>query len=117
MYDPPENSTFSKKLDYNILELIESDVIKYSEKRKIFLVGDFNARTATENDFIQLDSDKHIPLYNNYVSDQNLLPSDNQDKILNTRVRQLLQLCISSEGTPLYIPPLTYIVNKKIINK
>lgn len=85
LYDPPENSTFSKKLDYNILELIESDVIKYSEKRKIFLTGDFNARTATENDFIQLDSDKHIPLYNNYVSDQNLLPRDNQDKILNTR--------------------------------
>jgi hypothetical protein len=94
LYDHPENSTFSKKLDYSILELIESDVIKYSEKGKIFLVGDFSARTATENDFIQFDSDEHIPLYNNYVSDQNLLPRDNRDKILSTRGRQLFQLCI-----------------------
>ena len=60
LYDHPDNSTFSKKLDYSILELIESDVIKYSEKGKIFLAGDFSARTATENDFIQFDCDKHI---------------------------------------------------------
>jgi len=62
IYDPPEGTSFTKKLNYNILELVENDVIKYSEKGHIILAGDLNARTSNDLDFINMDSDKHLPL-------------------------------------------------------
>ena len=96
IYDPPENSSFTKKLNYDILELVENDIVKYSEKGKIILAGDLNGRISSENDYISLDSDKHIPMFESYVCDSNLVPRKSQDNILNTRGRQILNLCISA---------------------
>ena len=41
----PEYSSFSKIINYYILELFETDVLKYSQLGKTILAGDLNART------------------------------------------------------------------------
>lgn len=41
----PEYSSFSKIINYDILELVETDVLKYSQLGKIILAGDLNVRT------------------------------------------------------------------------
>ena len=92
-YIPPGNSSFSKKLDYDILELIENDIVKYSQLGHILLAGDLISRISQENDFIISDSDKHIPLYSDYKFDSVSLTRLNKDKIINTRGKQLLAMC------------------------
>ncbi|CAG2241908.1 unnamed protein product [Mytilus edulis] len=96
VYNPPENSSYYRKLNYNILEMIENDIVKYSQSGKIMIAGDLNARTACEIDHIQMDSDKHIPLFDNYKCDSSLIQRKSKDSSINTRGRQLLSLCISS---------------------
>lgn len=96
VYDPPENSSFTKRIDYDILDLIEQNILKFSQKGKIIIAGDLNSRIGEELDFILSDSDKHLPLYDSYKYDENLVIKTSSDKILNSRGRQLLSLCISS---------------------
>ncbi|CAC5361372.1 unnamed protein product [Mytilus coruscus] len=43
-----------------------------------------------------MDSDKHIPLFDNYKCDSSLIQRKSKDSSINTRGRQLLSLCISS---------------------
>ncbi|CAG2188671.1 unnamed protein product [Mytilus edulis] len=76
--------------------MIENDIVKYSQSGKIMIAGDLNARTACEIDHIQKDSDKHIPLFDNYKCDSSLIQRKSKDSSINTRGRQLLSLCISS---------------------
>ncbi|VDI29247.1 Hypothetical predicted protein [Mytilus galloprovincialis] len=90
VYNPPENSSYYRKLNYNILEMIENDIVKYSQSGKIMIAGDLNARTACEIDHIQMDSDKHIPLFDNYKCDSSLIQRKSKDSSINTRGRQLL---------------------------
>jgi endonuclease/exonuclease/phosphatase family metal-dependent hydrolase len=58
-------------MELNVLEKIERDLIeKYSEKGDIILMGDFNARTGSEEDLIISDDTSHVPLSDNqYVID------------------------------------------------
>jgi hypothetical protein len=67
IYNPPEYSSYSRKLQDDILELIEKDISKYSNDGKIILAGDLNARTGTHAlDFIPADNTiKNIPIFEN----------------------------------------------------
>jgi uncharacterized protein YwgA len=57
IYNPSEYSSYSRKLQDDILELIEKDISKYSNDGKIILAGDLNARTGTHAlDFIPADN-------------------------------------------------------------
>ena len=95
-YAPPKNSTYSKMIDYNILELVEKDIPKYSHQGKIIIAGDLNARTANENDYIVHDTSKHIPVSPNYISDFAPVDRVSQDRNINNRGKQLRSLCIES---------------------
>lgn len=95
-YIPPDNSTYTKKLNFDILEYIENDIAKYSEKGKIMIIGDLNARISLEDDYISDDSDKHLPIFENYKCDFNLISRKSQDHILSPRGKKLLNLCITS---------------------
>lgn len=96
VYNPPEYSSYLKRLNYNILELVENDVVKYSQLGKIMVIGDINARTSCVNDYIQLDSDKHVPLFDNYRNDISQIQRKSKDTCVTPRGRQLLSLCITS---------------------
>jgi exonuclease III len=71
LYLVPQSSPYLTKMELNVLETIERDLIeKYSEKGDIILMGDFNARTGSEEDLIISDDTAHVPLSGNqYVID------------------------------------------------
>ncbi|CAC5363067.1 unnamed protein product [Mytilus coruscus] len=75
------------------VEMIEKDAIEYMKKGEIIQAGSLNARDAEASDYIENDSDKHLPLYESYNLDTSLLHRLNQDKTVCTTQ----SLCISSD--------------------
>ncbi|CAG2229894.1 unnamed protein product [Mytilus edulis] len=97
VYFPPSCSAYTQRLDQDILDCIENDISKFQKQGKILLCGDFNARVSSEPDFIANDSSKFIPVNTDYIIDKELLTRKNQDKVLDTRGKDLLDLCISNQ--------------------
>ena len=86
---------------------MENDICKFKENGSIVLIGDTNSRIGTFNDLILNDDDKHSPVPDAYVSDENenLLNRHNEDiSSVNTYGRRLLDLCKDHEmyGVPFY---------------
>lgn len=68
-YIPPANSTYSQRLDENILDCIETDINKYKPLGEVILMGDLNGRVGNLPDFIINDDDRHLPLDDTYTLD------------------------------------------------
>ena len=90
-YIPPRDSPY---FDPDIFEDLENDINTFKNNYSVVLVGDFNARTGTEIDFL-------IDEHNNFIpSDDPPLPTvipnrksfDNQ---VNEHGKCLLQICKS----------------------
>ena len=96
-YIPPPESTYSKRLHQNILDLIESDIYNYKTRGDIILMGDLNARTAKNVDFIRNDALTHIPLSNDYSLDTDIPCRKSQDNVTDERGKHLLEICISAQ--------------------
>ena len=92
-------SSYSKKQNTDILEQIEQDIIhKYSNLGDIILTGDLNARTGTGLDYIKRDSASHIPISNDaYSVDVAVDDRCNKDDVLDSRGKELLELCIANK--------------------
>lgn len=97
VYNPPEGSSYSKNLDYDILDCLEKDIVSYQKQGNILLCGDFNARVATYPDFIIHDDNYFTPLYQSYRSDKQILKRNSKDEKIDKRGRDLLDLCISNQ--------------------
>ena len=83
-YMSPENSSYVTRQDVDLYNMVENEVVKYASKGDIMLLGDLNARTANENDFILNDQDNtHIPIPDDYTPDTPMLPRQSYDKCLN----------------------------------
>ena len=97
-YLPPKNSTCTQRLDFDIFNRLEQDIIKYLEQGKVILLGDFNSRTGVENDFIFNDSTQHIPVYDQYREDCSVSTRLSQDEYLDSDYgRKLFDLCIANQ--------------------
>ena len=70
LHSPPINSSYSntKKLNVDIIDAIEKDIILYKQKGDVILCGDLNARTSCEVNFILNDS----PLFDSYKPDDKI---------------------------------------------
>ena len=67
IYNPPENSSYTQSLETDIFEIIENDIVNYSEKGKILIMGNLKARTGHESDFIEnKEHDSNIPLFDDH---------------------------------------------------
>ena len=103
IYIPPENSDYS---DINFFDVIQEDILKHTTEKdyKVCLLGDFNARTGTKEDFVNLDDfvcnatqldDKNKQDFD--LSNLGRLGIDcnryNYDKFVNNYGNRLLQLC------------------------
>ena len=51
-YIPPSESTYSKRLEINLLDQIETDIFSYKKTGDVILMGDLNARVGNCKDFI-----------------------------------------------------------------
>ena len=96
-YNPPEGSSYSKGLAHDILGCVEKDIALYKHKGNILLCWDFNARVASETDFIIQDSNVFAPLFQTYSIDNQILERKSMDKKLDSRGRDLLDLCIRNQ--------------------
>ena len=97
-YIIPVNSFYADQSEEDVLDIIEKDILKFSHQGSIILCGDLNARTGSEPDFIINDiNDIHVPMYDNYICDiiQDLRCS--YDAKVDSRGKQLLDLCIASK--------------------
>ncbi|CAG2192026.1 unnamed protein product [Mytilus edulis] len=100
-YIPPINSKYHTLYECDIFRLMEDNIISYSSKGKICLVGDLNCRTSNASDFIEDDS-VHITLQNqlpnlfNYSNDHSLSTRINPDTISNDYGSKLIKLCKST---------------------
>ena len=97
VYLLPENSPYATPNSMPVIELLEEDIQKLSLSGNIMLLGDLNARTGTESDFIPYDSPNYIPSINElpYIGDGFPPARANQDGVLNDRGKDLLELCVS----------------------
>ena len=97
MYNPPAYSSYTKSLQYDIFDMLEKDILNYSLKGKILLMGDLNSRTAEENDFIQNDHyDCNLPLFEDYLPDCNIDSRFSMDRVVLPRGRALNDICIQT---------------------
>ena len=96
-YIIPVSSYYIFQSDYDPLDSIEKDIInQYGEKGHIVLCGDFNARTGCELDFIEGDNyDPFTVKDEEYESDILVEKRKSCDDKVDTRGKQLLQMCIS----------------------
>ena len=91
IYIPPDCSPYY--LD-GIFTNIQSDILNYSKNDDfIILVGDFNARTSTNSDFVETVGDKYLAnTHNAFIVNCN---RNNQDSHLNNHRKNILDLCKS----------------------
>ena len=95
-YIPPSDSQYLATLGVDILEEIHKGISKYSKVGHTMLIGDFNARTGSEPDFVIDDSDHELPLQLNYLTDTQIPLRNSLDSTLNTRGKEILDICISA---------------------
>ena len=69
VYLPPLQSQCNAGED--VLSILEHEIHKYSIQSKIILLGDFNARTGTLNDFIENDCHDFLANDDTYNLDKN----------------------------------------------
>ena len=67
VYFPPEGSTCNVHRD-NYFQTLECDIVAYKNQFSIALVGDFNAHTNCELDFIKEVAGQDIPLFTKYIN-------------------------------------------------
>lgn len=88
---------FAPTCSVNLLEMIEKDINdKYRPKGDIIITGVLNARTASVLVYIINDTTTHIPI-NNYQVDQITERRVSQDKIVDSRCKELIDLCIGNQ--------------------
>ena len=90
IYNVPSNSALND-INVDFFECVEIGIEKYKSKGKILISGDFNSRTATENDFVPYD--EFIDAANEIDANIDLLPRTNKDLIVDAYGRKLLNLC------------------------
>ena len=97
-YIPPENSAFYKSRGENTISNIEKDLMKYNTLGHTLLVGDLNARTNLELDFIENDHNNGVRNNTFYIADKNIIGRNSEDTGAScTRGKALVELCISAQ--------------------
>ena len=92
VYISPANSGYSLRRD-DIFSLIEKDIAHYSKNGCCILMGDFNARTCLEPDFIVNDTCKYLNTHPNYILNTPLGRNNLDTKATDKHGKLLLELC------------------------
>ena len=101
LYISPSNSTYLQRTDKDVFNTLENDIIKFSRKGTIMLLGDLNAHISNADfDFVVGDSVDvmHDFLPVNYNLDNMHLTRNTETKqVTNEYGKNILDLCISSQ--------------------
>ena len=93
LYVPPTTSNY---FDPEIFEELEKDILNFSSKGSILLLGDFNSRTGKYSDSVCHEGHNIIT---NDQSDSSFRPSqrNSYDNELNSHGKRLLDICKSAD--------------------
>ena len=96
----PQNSSTLTWNDINNCEILETEVLSYSNFGHVLICGDLNARTSNLKDYTINDNDNSnfqtIPLPPNYNYDNFHVNRNNSDIITNDWGHFIVDLCISA---------------------
>ncbi len=91
-YIPPRESPYYNE---DIFSTLQSEIIYFQSLGPVLLMGDLNARTGREADYISSDGDKYINSSHTYQQKILTKARQNYDNTVNTHGKQVLQLCKS----------------------
>jgi exonuclease III len=95
VYIPPQSSTYfhqAEGLSYDEHFLrIQQDIMDYQNRGRVLIMGDFNARTGTLNEWDLLD-----PHILRHYDKMDIKPRKSRDKVLNSSGKRLVALCEST---------------------
>ena len=93
-YIPPENSTYYKVRGIDTMELLENDIVKMRLDGTLCILGDINARTNIDLDFVENDEALNEDLDILYDVDKISIVRSSQDKgDACKRGKTLLEIC------------------------
>ena len=95
IYNVPSSSALNDT-DVDCFECVEIGIETYKSEGNIFISGDFNIWTATENDFVPYD--EFLDAANEIDVNIDLWPRHNKDLIVEAYGRKLLNLCKNTTG-------------------
>ena len=82
-------------IENDLFELIENDITLFSENGSVIIMGDMNARTGNESDFIENEfHNQNIPLFENYLPDSDIIDRFSRDHTILPRGRVLNDICM-----------------------
>ena len=81
--------SYQNKSDSHSPDAIVRDINIFKNDGNILLCGDLNARTGSDQDFIQDDNDKHISLDLSYITDTNITRRCSEDHKIDGIGKQL----------------------------
>jgi hypothetical protein len=95
VYMVPDKGKASRREDTDLFEMLEQGIAKHVDS-KVILVGDFNARTGTRSDELEiLRPDRYVDT--TCVSEfVNIVTRVSEDHVIDTPGRRLLDLCKSA---------------------
>lgn len=92
IYIPPNESPYYSD---EIFQTLQSEILQFQSQGSILLMGDMNARTGREIDYIESQGYAFVSDVQINRNKQFERPRQNHDNILNKNGKQLLQLCKS----------------------
>lgn len=95
IYISPQTSAYSKRRD-DIFPLIEADIARLSSLGSCLLMGDFNARTGVEPDFILNDTCKYLNVHSTYIVDTPIARNNVDTHTVDMHGKLLLDMCKGS---------------------
>lgn len=91
-YIPPYESPYYNE---DIFSILQSEINYFQSRGSVLLMGDLNARTGKEQDYISSDGDKYINSSLNHQKKGFTKTRQNYDNTINRHGKQVLQLCKS----------------------
>ena len=96
VYIPPQSSSYGKDHTQHIWDQLEKDTEHFSTKGNVILCGDFNARTGTMEDYIQMDGDNNVYTMPSYYMTDAVSKRYSSDSITQKYGRKLINICIDN---------------------
>ena len=93
LYIPPHGSKVINTQDIDIYELLEQDVLRFKDRGKLFITGDYNGRTASETDVLDFDRYLDDETLYEFIDKTFLTTRVNQDDVIDSYGRRLLSFC------------------------
>ena len=99
VYIPPMDSNIHLYLDYELMEMIQSEIDYFNELGKTIVLGDWNARLGNMDDNMNIDTDFDLDheFFTSDWAEANIQERLVVDQEFNTFGRELIQLCLNTD--------------------